>query len=377
MSMKSLAARLDYNGGFDSVDRMRLNKYRSFKAALKDSYQTRYIKTPLHTSVPCLINQNLIKSDYDRKFISVDFNSGLASGDTFQCLDDGTYWMIYLPELTETAYLRSDIIRCRYTLKVDDIDYHIFFQGATETDIRWAQKSGINFNELNLSGTVYIKKDKHTEDYFNRFKIIRIEGQPWEVQVVDKITVPGIIELELQEYYNNPMEELPDVIPQGCHEIMGKETVEQDNEYGYRIRDAYYRPDYTWKCLDNPRVEIVDVLDDGRMCKIKVHDGAVREFRVLYGDGRGDYEMTVNIARECNGIEGPKLVYPYDIVTYKVPIKGKFTLASKDAEIKSQDGTSCVVEVTTGRAGQFTLYFNADAKAYTNTVCLDVTIGSL
>lgn len=376
MSMETLMARLQYNGG-NQLERIKLNKLRSFQAALKNDYQTRIIKTQLHSAVRCLINTNNIKADYDKKDISVEFSSGLSAGDTFECLDDGSHWMIYLPMLTETAYLRSEIIRCRYTLDVDGIQYWIYFQGPTETDIRWMQKSGINGNELNLSGTVYIKKDKHTENFFSRFKTIKIEGQIWEVQVVDKITVPGIIELELQEYYNNPPSELPEVVPQGCHEILGRETVEQDNEYGYRIRDSYYRPDYTWKVLDNPRVELLETLDDGHLCKIKVHDGAVRTFKILYGNGSSGYEMVVNIAREFKGIVGPTLVYPYDIVEYCTPVQGEFTLASKDAHIKSQDGTSCLVEITTGKKGSFTLYFNADAEEYENTVSLDVTIGSL
>ena len=104
MSFSTMAARINYLGG-DSLGRIKKNKLWSFQRALKDSYQTRKIKTPNKSVWPCLINSNNLKSDYDRKIVSVEFASGLKAGETFECLDDGTHWLIYLPELTETAYL--------------------------------------------------------------------------------------------------------------------------------------------------------------------------------------------------------------------------------------------------------------------------------
>jgi hypothetical protein len=44
--------------------------------------------------------------------------------------------MVYLPVLTETAYLRSEIIRCRYVLEIDGEKYRIAFRGPEETDLR-------------------------------------------------------------------------------------------------------------------------------------------------------------------------------------------------------------------------------------------------
>ena len=149
--MKTLAARLQYLGG-NQLGRINANKLDSFRWALKNSYQTRMIKTE-RGAWPALINNNTsgLKSDYDKKYVSVEFDSGLEAGDVFTVIDDHTHWMIYLPIITETAYLRSEIIRCRYTLEVDGEEYWIYFQGPTETDLRWFQKNQINVNELNLS----------------------------------------------------------------------------------------------------------------------------------------------------------------------------------------------------------------------------------
>ena len=135
MSVDTLAARIQFLGG-DQLSRIQKQKLRSLQWALKNDYHARKIKTPLHAEKMALINEDQIKSDYDRKILSVEYDAYLEPGDVFQCLDDGTYWMVYLPRLTETAYLRADIVRCRYTLTIDDTLYHIYFQGPTETDLR-------------------------------------------------------------------------------------------------------------------------------------------------------------------------------------------------------------------------------------------------
>ena len=45
MSVKTLAARLTYDGG-DQLGRINRQKLRSLQAALKNDYQSRIIKTP-------------------------------------------------------------------------------------------------------------------------------------------------------------------------------------------------------------------------------------------------------------------------------------------------------------------------------------------
>ena len=188
MSKRTLAARLQFDGG-DALGRINKRKLWSLKQALKNDYQSRMIKTPLHAAWPALINhyEPGLKADYDKKILSVTYDAELEPGDVFECLDDGTHWMVYLPVLTETAYLRSEIIRCRYTLKIDDEEYWVYFQGPSESDLRWFIKRGINVNELNLSGTIYIKNTSTTRSFFQRFTHIKVDNHIWEVQVTDKI----------------------------------------------------------------------------------------------------------------------------------------------------------------------------------------------
>lgn len=376
MSIKTLAARTQYLGG-NQLDRINKQKLRSFQAALKNDYQTRYIKTNNHAAWPCLINKNSLKSDYDKEYISVEYAAGLEAGDTFECLDDGSHWMIYLPIITETAYLRSEIIRCRYTLDVDGEKYWVYFQGPTETDLRWFIKNQINVNELNLSGTIYIKNDEKTKQFFKRFTHLKLDGHIWEVQVTDAISVPGILELEIQEYYDNSIAELPEIkLDQETplNVIKGQTVVKQDSVIGYMIDNAAYDPNIEWEVRDNPRVKIEEILDNGRICKVKIFAGAVKTFRIYYGEQF--LEVTIDWQKPI--IQGPQEVYPYDIHTYsikKLPEgeKIEFSINNNNAKIINTEKDSCQVEVISSKKGKFTLF----AKYADIETSLPVTIKSL
>lgn len=376
MSIKTLAARTQYLGG-NQLDRINKQKLRSFQAALKNDYQTRYIKTNSHAAWPCLINKNSLKSDYDKEYISVEYAAGLEAGDTFECLDDGSHWMIYLPIITETAYLRSEIIRCRYTLNVDGEKYWVYFQGPTETDLRWFIKNQINVNELNLSGTIYIKNDEKTKKFFKRFTHLKLDGHVWEVQVTDAISVPGILELEIQEYYDNSIAELPEIkLDQETplNVIKGQTVVKQDSIIGYMIDNAAYDPNIEWEVRDNPRVKIEEILDNGRICKVKIFAGAIKTFRIYYGEQF--LEVTIDWQKPI--IQGPQEVYPYDTHTYfikKLPEgeKVEFSIDNNNAQIINTEKDSCQVEIISSKKGKFTLF----AKYADIETSLPVTIKSL
>ena len=369
MSRNSLAARLTALGG-DQLGRINKQKLKSLQWALKNDYNSRLIKTPLHSVWPALIVNDVagLKSNYDKKYVSVEFNAGLEPGDVFEILDDGTHWMVYLPILTETAYLRSEIIRCRYTLEIDGTSYWVYFRGPEETDLRWFIKNAINVNELNLSGTIYIKLTPQTREFFKRFTHIKVDNHIWEVQVTDSISVPGILELEVQEYYDNPIAELPEIKKESEESvIVGETIVSQDSEVGYYIPKSYLKKKYEWKVTGNPRVRILEVLNNGNMCKVKVFDGAVGNYTISYGD----YSLECTIDWQRNYIIGPDIVYPYSLVSYKGT--GTYTVDSELVRINRQDGKSCDIEVLTGRKGSFNLICTTDeGEVYT----LPITIGS-
>lgn len=376
MSIKTLAARVQYAGG-DQIGRMNKQKLKSLQWALKNDYNSRMIKTPNKSAIPCLINTGNLKSDYDKKYISVEFSSGLEAGDTFEILDDGTHWMIYLPILTETAYLRSEIIRCRYQLEVDGDLYWIYFQGPTETDLRWFLKNQININELNLSGTIYIKNDEKTKHFFKRFTHIKIDGHVWEVQVTDPITVPGILELEVQEYYDNSIAELPEIKEVSgeypLNVIRGIDIVKQDTVVGYSIDPLCYDKNIIWKVENNPRVKLQEVLEDGRICKVKIYPGAIKTFDICYGEQK----RTITIDWVKPIIQGPQEVYPYETHTYWIKgenAKATFSIDSDLAEIIETGNDYCKVEIVSGKKGEFILYCVPEGQEQTE---LNIKIKSL
>lgn len=338
------------------------------------SANTRYIKCPNHSVFPCLIASDStgLKSDYDKEKISVEFESGLSAGKTFECMDDGSKWMIYLPSLAETAYLRSSIIRCRYEIKINGITYPIYFQGPTETRIQsFGSGNSIRLNSLNYSGTVYITKDENTTSYFNRFSSLMIDGHRWSVEVFDEVSVPGIIELEVQEDSDNVTEGVPVIKRANKSEsiettdrILGEDVVKQNTEVGY-IAPAAIRDKYSeWSVSGNNRVKIKSVSDDNSMCKVFVPAGTVGSFTLLYGSHLKDVEVDW----QWDQLVGNTVVYPYDTATYRLPkvydendltveIKRVATFSVDNDNISIIDSGSdwCTVKVNTGKKCKFTL----------------------
>ena len=366
MSLKTLSARIDYLGG-DQLSRINKQKLQSFRAALKNDYNSRLIKTDKHASVPCIIKNNAygLKADYDKKYISVEFSAGLEAGDVFQCLDDNSRWMIYLPILTETAYLRSEIIRCDHSLNINGKEYFVYFQGPVETDIRWFIKNGINANELNKSGTVYIKKDDNTLSFFHRFTKIKINGHMWEVQVTDPISVPGILELELQEYYDNKEADLPQVKPSDKNQLIrGEKIVKQNTSVGYMVDDSIYNTSTSWTIAGNDRVKIEEVLNNGQICKVKVNEGAIGKFTLSYGTN----SMEITIDTSDSFIIGPIEVFPYSTNRYSITLpQGKEALFRTDnpnAKIVAVGDDYCDVEIVSGKSGKFKVMVKIDETIY-------------
>ena len=366
MSLKTLSARIDYLGG-DQLSRINKQKLQSFRAALKNDYNSRLIKTDKHASVPCIIKNNAygLKADYDKKYISVEFSAGLEAGDVFQCLDDNSRWMIYLPILTETAYLRSEIIRCDHSLNINGKEYFVYFQGPVETDIRWFIKNGINANELNKSGTVYIKKDDNTLSFFHRFTKIKINGHVWEVQVTDPISVPGILELELQEYYDNKEADLPQVKPSDKNQLIkGEKIVKQNTSVGYMVDDSIYNPSISWTIAGNDRVKIEEVLNNGQICKVKVNEGAIGKFTLSYGTN----SMEITIDTSDSFIIGPTGVFPYSTNRYSIALpqwkQALFKTDNPSAKVVAVGDDYCDVEVVSGKSGKFKVMVKIDETIY-------------
>ena len=163
-----LSNRLASNGGFSQQDRMIRQKRNTLDKATLYSYQGALVKKQSYDFQPlmegvreadpvrALINPNKLKQDYDDKIISIGFEHDFKTGDVFEWCNTGTYWLIYLQDLTELAYFRGDIRKCSYEIEWDDESgnrqrTYIALRGPVETKIDYIQKHGISVDNPNYS----------------------------------------------------------------------------------------------------------------------------------------------------------------------------------------------------------------------------------
>lgn len=269
-------------------------KLLSFRSALWNSYQAEDI-TFNGQKCRCLINPDKLKENYDHKIISIDFDYGMKPGDTFYWDRTESYWIVFLEEHCEEAYFRASIRRCDY--KIDN-DW-VYLRGPVETALIWRQKHQIEFNELNYSILVYVTRTEENLKKFSRLNVIKFDGHNWRVAATDKYSQPGLIEVYLEEYHDNPMEDKM-IVP----------------------------------------------------------------------------EITKPDAAAAH-IEGLQIVKPFaEKLSYSIVgmSGGSFVVNSNKVKILSSDETRCILTVTSGKSGKFTVTYKKEGET---DVSLDVLIKSL
>ena len=230
MSLEILKQRLEYYGG-NQEQRMIKDKVRGLKKALLYSYQAATAILSDNREFRCLINPDKDKPDYDNKIISIPFEDiclnkrrvgtttegqekiGIKPGDVFTWKENNTHWLVFLRYLTEKAYFMSEIRRCDTQVNINGQKYWVYVRGPVETSIIWNQKKGIVWNDLNYSTILYITADENTNSHFQRFAHVKIldprDGQEktWQVAGVDPHYGDGIIQVFVNEYFENKIAE--------------------------------------------------------------------------------------------------------------------------------------------------------------------------
>ena len=220
--MKTRVSFTDY----DAADgRFVADKYRSFKYALNHSYQAEWITLNKgfenEARWRCLINPSRLTEQFDKKVISIDFESGIEEGTVFWWDRTNRYWIVDLQQHTEEAYFRGTITRADYTIDVNGKTYWISIRGPVETTTDWDQKHGWIWNSLNYSMALKIAKDSNTVNYFTRHQKVKMklsypdaetgelieEWHNWKVVATDKYSEEKIMEVYLKEWYDNEMED--------------------------------------------------------------------------------------------------------------------------------------------------------------------------
>lgn len=216
INLNLMRKRLEYFGGTAQEDRMINDKFRAFQRALLYSYQgcdvtavqnlihaTSLQKEPLYRA---LINPDKVKQDYDDKILSIDYKSSFSPGDIFKWIGTNTYWLIYLQALTEDAYFRSEIRRCKHIIRFKDKNGDIkqtwaAIRGPVETKIDTIQKNQVRIDRPNWSLHILMPLNEDVVFAFDRYSRFLLDGKAWQVEAVDSLSTPNILEVQAEEYY--------------------------------------------------------------------------------------------------------------------------------------------------------------------------------
>lgn len=226
----NINTRLAYLGG-DAEGRMKAGKLRSLMKALDNSYQGTTIVLQDGRKFRCLLNPDKNKSDYTTNTISIPYENkclgmygddedsmieitsegvqhiGMKPGDIFMWLEDKTYWLVTLHYPQEKAYFKAEVYRCDEQIEVNGTSYWVAIKGPSQLSLEWHQKKGIIYNSLNYSLVLYISKNEETLDFFHRHQKIKIQGNNWKVSGIDPRFGDGVIEVALEEDFNNSVAE--------------------------------------------------------------------------------------------------------------------------------------------------------------------------
>lgn len=292
--------------GYDAADgRIVGGKYRSFKDALKLSYQAEWITVNKGTDKEqrwrCLINPSRLTDNFDKKVISIDFDAGVREGTVFWWDRTEKYWMVSLQQHTEEAYFRGMISRADYEIDIDGDTYWAVARGPVETSTVWNLKHQIAWNDLNYSIVLQIAKDDKTVHFFTRHQIVKLrlsypdaetgeekeEFHNWRVVATDKYSSDNVIDVYLDEYNDNEMEDqkIDPTPPQPDVEqpyIEGSRLV-----YGYDSELFYSIVGYTsgtWS-VNNKNVKIVACTANS--CELEILSGKAFNFILTFTNEDG------------------------------------------------------------------------------------------
>ena len=240
INLEMMRKRFEWQGGIHQEDRMIKDKQRTLHRALLYSYQAASIEMVqkntevleidpsgidadmgVYGEIRALINPDKVKQDYDDKIVSIDYEHGYEPGDVFEWKKTGTQWIIYTQEITEDAYFRGEIRRCRYKIRFKDQDgnwcsTYAAIRGPVETQINSIQKNQQRIDIPNLSLNILMPRNKKTLHAFDRYSEFIFAGKCWRVEAPDSISMKNIIEINAEEnYWNDTTDDLEKEMKEG------------------------------------------------------------------------------------------------------------------------------------------------------------------
>ena len=282
INLEMMRKRFEWQGGIHQEDRMIRDKQRTLHRALLYSYQAASIEMVQKNSevleldpsgidvdmgifgeVRALINPDKVKQDYDDKIVSIDYEHGYEPGDIFEWKKTGTRWIIYTQEITEDAYFRGEIRRCRYKIRFKDQNgnwcaTYAAIRGPIETQINSIQKNQERIDAPNLSLNILMPQNEKTLHAFDRYSEFIFAGKCWRVEASDSISMKNIIEVNAEEnYWNDTTDDLEKEMKDGLvfepadptpdSKIIGETFIKPKIAATYSVDIA----DGEWKILEN------------------------------------------------------------------------------------------------------------------------------
>ena len=307
--INALAKYLYAAGGPAQQSRMITDKRKTLDRVIKYSYQGAFVQRIGEKTkpAPALINPNKLKQDYDDKILSIGFEYNFQPGDIFEWCQTGTYWLIYLQDLTELAYFRGDIRKCSYQIvwideQNEEHKTYAAIRGPVETKINYIQKHTISLDEPNYSLNILMPLTDESLNYFKRYNKFYLQNDSkkvcWRVEAVDWISTPGILEITAVEYYANKSE---DDIENGLvgaliakkidpnegdltQIISGETFIKPKKEYSYICNKII--PDGKWSFDKNYPIEIVNITRNAKgksVITIKWNSSYTGQFELSFG----------------------------------------------------------------------------------------------
>ena len=284
--LDDLKMRLNFLGGASPTDRANKSKVETLKQALNSAYQSTDIKKidDDDSIYQCLINADKLVPDYDMKIISTLNEYNFQVGDAIYWPTTNSYWLIYLQELTETAYFRARISRCKHSIKIQENTYYVVVQGPSEKETKWNSQGTLSWNSLNNSLFMYIQKNEETLEFFKRFNIIELEGKPWKIEATDNLSVDGIIEVYLSEEFSNSYKEfskVPTISPINIEtrHIEGPRLV---NPYDKKTYIARLTGEGAWAINDTTKAKIIS--SDANSVELEIITGRSGKFNLIFSE---------------------------------------------------------------------------------------------
>ena len=307
--INALAKYLYAAGGPAQQSRMITDKRKTLDRVIKYSYQGAFVQRIGEKTkpAPALINPNKLKQDYDDKILSIGFEYDFQPGDIFEWCQTGTYWLIYLQDLTELAYFRGDIRKCSHQIvwtdeQNEEHKTYAAIRGPVETKINYIQKHTISLDEPNYSLNILMPLTDESLNYFKRYNKFYLQNDNkkvcWRVEAVDWISTPGILEITAVEYYANKSE---DDIENGLvgaliakkidpnegdltQIISGETFIKPKKEYSYVCNKII--PDGKWSFDKNYPIEIVNITRNAKgksVITIKWNSSYTGQFELSFG----------------------------------------------------------------------------------------------